>query len=131
MLLVYLIALTAVFVATFFAATYNIRELVWACAALAGLSMSVIFPAIFTWTAESILTVTGTISSVYLVGVSVFNMLLPLLYGYLMDNISQMYFVDLLIAQCVISLIIYISIRVLVKMYIDPIADDAENRNKD
>ncbi|XP_045170284.2 sodium-dependent glucose transporter 1A-like [Mercenaria mercenaria] len=118
MILIYLIALTVSFVGMFFAAKYNVRALIWACAALAGFSMSVIFPSIFTWTAESILVVTGTISAIYLVGVSVFNMLFPLLYGYLMDNFTQMYFVDLLIAQCVVSLCIYISIRILVKVNI-------------
>ncbi|XP_060569476.1 sodium-dependent glucose transporter 1-like [Ruditapes philippinarum] len=115
---IYVGALTLSFVGMFLAARYNIEELVWACAALAGMSMSVIFPAIFTWTGESILNVTGTISAVYLVGVSLFNMLFPLLYGHLMDNYTQMYFVDLLIAQCVITICIYISIRVLLKVYV-------------
>lgn len=128
MLLVYLIALTAVFVGMLFAASYQVRELVWACAAMAGLSMSVIFPAIFTWTAENILRVTGTISSTYLVGVSVFNMLFPLLFGYLMDNFTQMYYIYLLIGQCIFSLILYISIRVLVKIYIDQSVTDNDEQ---
>ena len=119
MIIVYLCTLTLSFVGMLLAVKVDISELVWACAALAGLSMSVIFPAIFTWTGESILTVTGTISAVYLVGVSAFNMLFPLLYGYLMENFTQMYFVDLLIAQCVATICVYITIRVLLKLYVE------------
>ncbi|XP_052248315.1 sodium-dependent glucose transporter 1-like isoform X2 [Dreissena polymorpha] len=120
MILIYLLFLTAVVIALLIASVYDIRQLIWACTACAGLSMSAIFPATFTWTAESILTVTGKISATYIVGVSVFNMIFPLLYGFVMDNYSQMYFVYLLLGQLVLSLLLYVAIRMLIRIYIKP-----------
>ncbi|XP_052806478.1 sodium-dependent glucose transporter 1-like [Mya arenaria] len=126
MILVYLIVLTLTFIAFLFASIHDIVGLIWTCSALAGLSMSAIFPAIFTWTAESILHVTGKISATYLVGVSVFNMLMPLLYGYLMEHVNLLYFAYLLIAQCVFSFVIYVIIRLMIKLYIQPVTLENE-----
>ncbi|KAH3716278.1 sodium-dependent glucose transporter 1A-like [Dreissena polymorpha] len=120
MILIYLLFLTAVVIALLIASVYDIRQLIWTCTACAGLSMSAIFPAIFTWTTESVLTVTGKISATYLVGVSVFNMVFPLLYGFLMNNYSQMYFVYLLLGQSVLLLPFYVAIRMLIRIYIKP-----------
>ena len=120
MLLIYLILLTATFSGFIVASIYNITWLIWTLTAVSGLAMSIIFPSIFTWTAESILPVTGTVSGIYLLTVSVFNMLAPLLYGHLMDHYTQLWFTYLLAGQCVLCLVLFWAIVVLVKKYITP-----------
>ena len=120
MLTVYLTALAATFLGFLAASLFTITWLIWVVTALAGLAMSIIFPSIFTWTAESILPVTGTISGIYLLNVSIGNMLLPLLYGYLMDKFTRLWFAYLIIGQCVICIVIYMIILILVRKYITP-----------
>ena len=120
MLIIYLLLLTATFGGFLAASLFNITWLIWAMTAVSGLAMSIVFPSIFTWTAESILPVTGTISGIYLLTVSGANMLLPLLYGYLMDNYTQLWFAYLLAGQCVICLLLFWAILVLVRKYITP-----------
>ena len=120
MLSIYLILLTATFGGFLVASFFNVTWLIWALTAVSGLAMSIIFPSIFTWTAESILPVTGTVSGIYLLTVSVVNMLLPLLYGHMMDHYTQLWFTYLLAGQCVLCLILFWAILVLVRKYITP-----------
>ena len=120
MLAIYLCALGATFVGFMVASMFEITWLIWVLTAVAGLAMSIIFPSIFTWTAESILPVTGTISGIYLLNVSAGNMLLPLLYGHLMDKFTRLWFGYLLVAQCIGCIVLYVIILLLVKKYITP-----------
>ncbi|KAL4221951.1 hypothetical protein ACF0H5_018002 [Mactra antiquata] len=115
MIITYLIALALTFVAFLFGAMYNLDKLIWASSALAGLCMSVIFPSVFSWTAEKIV-VSGAISSFYIIGCSGFNMLLPLLFGYLMDNITQMYYIYLLLASVGLAICLFACSRCFIKM---------------
>ena len=120
MLIIYMTTLAATFIGFLAASLFTVTWLIWVMTALAGLAMSIVFPSIFTWTAESILPVTGTISGIYLLNVSVGNMLLPLLYGHLMDNFTRLWLVYLIIAQCVCCIILFIIILLLVRKYITP-----------
>ena len=124
MILAYLSALFFSFIGFLIGAEYTLPTLIWLCTATTGLSMSSIFPCIFTWTAESILVVTGKISAVYIIGVSVFNAILPLLYGYLMDNFNPQYFSYLLLSQSVLCFVVYAVIRVLIMVYVTPLETD-------
>jgi len=116
----YLFFLLASVTAFLVAAVFRFRWLVWVCSALIGFTVAPVFPAIFTWTSESILTVTGKVAATYLIGASGLNIITTLLYGYLMDNFSHMFFCYLLLVQCVVSCCVYISLRVLIMIYIKP-----------
>lgn len=68
-------------------------------AAMAGLSMSGVFPAGFSWTQSELLKVTGPISSCILVSASLGTMINPLILGYLMEELSNMWFCYLLVGE--------------------------------
>ena len=118
LLWVYCIALVSAFVCLLIVVLTSTTELVWLFIALAGFSMSIIFPCIFTWTEESILKVTGKISSMFLIAASSGLMLNPLFLGYLMDNFSPIWFVYLLLIQSVSCFLLFVSVFILVKVYI-------------
>ncbi|KAL3855262.1 hypothetical protein ACJMK2_014847 [Sinanodonta woodiana] len=82
-------------------------SMVWIFACLTGLSMSVIFPAIFTWTEENVIPVSGKIASLLLVAASSGSMLNPLYLGYLMENKSPLWFTYLLLGQSIWCLLLY------------------------
>ncbi|XP_052248788.1 sodium-dependent glucose transporter 1-like isoform X4 [Dreissena polymorpha] len=91
---------------------------VWIFIPLAGFSMSVIWPCVFIWTEESILKVTGQISSMFLVASSFGLLINPLIVGYLMQNISPVAFVFVLLAECFLCFGTFLLIFLLVKKFI-------------
>ena len=113
MILVYSVGLVVCFALFLVAVRLENDNLIWAMTALSGFSMSVIFPSIFTWTAESFMPVTGKISALYLSAVSVANMSLPLLYGHLMQKQGQLWFLYLLLGQSVIFCFLFLTIVLL------------------
>ncbi|KAL3853910.1 hypothetical protein ACJMK2_013206 [Sinanodonta woodiana] len=90
-------------------------SMVWMFACLTGLSMSVIFPAIFTWTEENVIPVSGKIASLLLVAASSGSMLNPLYLGYLMENKSPLWFTYLLLGQSIWCLLLYIIVVICTK----------------
>ena len=121
LLFVYLILLCCGFVAIFITTILS-TPVIWVFIPLAGFFMSIVFPCIFTWTEESILTVTGRISSMFLISASSGLMLNPLILGYLMDNFTALSFVYLLFTESVICFLLFLSILFLVKKYVENIA---------
>jgi fucose permease len=119
LLWVYCLALMSAFVGLLIVALTFTTELVWMFIGLAGFSMSIIFPCIFTWTEESILKVTGMISSMFLIAASGGLMLNPLFLGYLMDNFSPIWFVYLLLIQSVVCFLLFLTVFILVRKYIN------------
>ena len=95
--------------------------LIWAFVPLVGFSKSVILPSVFSWTEERILPVTGKIASLYLVTGSAGSMVTPLLFGYLMEERGSIWYIFLLLGMSVISLIAFILIRIIEKLWIKPI----------
>ena len=75
----------------------NNDSFVMICVGMVGVSMSVIFSSIFTWTSENITMVTDQISALFIASCSVGVMLFPLLFGYMMDLYSPLWFNYLLI----------------------------------
>ncbi|XP_060561454.1 sodium-dependent glucose transporter 1B-like, partial [Ruditapes philippinarum] len=89
--------------------TYSI-ELVWLFIALVGFAMSITFPCVFSWTHENVIEVTGVISSVFLIAASSGQMLNPLFLGYLMDNISPIWFVFILLGESCLCLATFMTV---------------------
>ena len=86
--------------------------LIWAFVPLAGFSQSVILPAIFTWTEEKLLPVTGKISGLYLVTGSAGSMVTPLLFGYLMEEYTSVWYVYLLLLMSTVSCVCFFVVRI-------------------
>ena len=86
----------------------KITPLIWIFIGCSGFSMSVMFPAIFTWTNERIVKVSGRISAMFLTSAALGVMLFPLLFGYMMERFSSMWFMFLLVGQSTIWVVVYI-----------------------
>ena len=87
----------------------NIEALVLVSIGMVGLSMSTIFPAVFTWTSESITPVSGNISSLFYASASVGLIVFPVIFGYTMDRLSPLWFVYLSIGESILWLIIFLA----------------------
>ena len=95
--------------------------LIWVVVPLAGFSQSVILPAVFTWTEEKILPVSGKLSGLYLVVASAGSMVTPLLFGYLMEEYSSHWYVYLLLAMSLLSAISFFIVRTTEHCLIRPV----------
>jgi FHS family Na+ dependent glucose MFS transporter 1 len=114
LLCVYLISLIVSFIGLTVASHTFITELAWVFIQLAGLTMSICFASIFSWTEESIIKVTGKVSAVLLIASSVGIMLNPSFLGYLMDTFANVWFVHLLLGESCMCFILFITIYVIV-----------------
>lgn len=119
LLCTYCILLMSAFVGLLIVSITMTTELVWVFIAIAGFSMSIIFPCIFTWTEESILKVSGMISSMLLIAASSGLMLNPRLLGYLMDKFTPMWFVYLLLAESCLCFSLFMAVCILVRMFVN------------
>ncbi|XP_062616907.1 sodium-dependent glucose transporter 1A-like [Saccostrea cucullata] len=81
---------------------------VWICATLAGFALSIIFPTMFIWTEEELLTITGKVASLFLIASSSGTMVNPIVLGTLMDKLTPMWFCYLLFTESVLLLVFYL-----------------------
>lgn len=81
---------------------------VWVCATLAGFALSIIFPTMFIWTEEELLTITGKVASLFLIASSSGTMVNPIVLGTLMDKLTPMWFCYLLFTESVLLLVFYL-----------------------
>ena len=87
---------------------YNIKPLIWIFIGFPGIALSLLFPAMFTWTNENIVIVSGKISAMFLMSASTGVMLLPLLFGYTMERFSPRWFLYLLLGQSIIWILLFL-----------------------
>ncbi|XP_059145271.1 sodium-dependent glucose transporter 1A-like [Physella acuta] len=84
-----------------------------------GLSMSAVFPSGFSWTEAELLKVTGCVSSCILVSASIGTMVNPIMLGYLMTHLSNLWFCYLLLGETVALCCVFIFLRLFNKLYIN------------
>lgn len=101
-----------------FATSYKLSFLIWICIGAPGVTMSIIFPALFTWTNDNLVNVSGKISSLMMTSASVGIMSFPLLFGYTMEHFTQMWFVYLLFGQSVLWVFLFIFTLIAAKFYL-------------
>ena len=90
---------------------------IWVAIAFLGFVMSVIFPAIFCWTSEHVLHVSGKISGLFLVASSVAGMSVPLLTGHLMEYFTPMWLPYVHVIVTLTCCMIFALIRVLLRAF--------------
>lgn len=108
LLVIFGIFLVLSFTGLLLSTIYDIQPLIWIFIGCPGISMSLIFPAMFTWTNENIVNVSGKMSSLFLMSASTGVMLFPLLFGYTMERFSPVWFVYLLLGQSVIWVLLFV-----------------------
>lgn len=123
MLTSYLLLLTVGLIGFLVSATFFYNSLIWVFTVVQGFALSVIFPAVFSWTSDEILSVTGKVSGMFLTVSYLAGMGFPLLIGFMMEAFNKMWFVYILVIVMAIKLIVYILMRVL-------LAANSKNRNK-
>ncbi|XP_045168516.2 sodium-dependent glucose transporter 1A-like isoform X1 [Mercenaria mercenaria] len=116
LLMIYCISLIIAFLGILTACFTSTTSLLWVSISLAGFSMSLIFPSVYSWTEESILQVTGKISSLFVIAGSIGLIINPIVLGYLMDNMTPMWFVYLLLGKSCFTLLLIFVVIALVKL---------------
>lgn len=114
----YLTSLVICFAVLMVSSLLKIGFLFWIFIACAGFSMSVVFGSVFTWTEESIMKVSGMISSFFLIAASLGLMVNPPFLGYLMDHYSPLSFVFVLFGETCFCLALFIVIFMIVKKFV-------------
>ena len=97
------------------AAIYRVNTLAWVVTATMGVGLSILRSCLFTMTEEKITHITGKIASLYLVFFVLGGILDPLYTGYLMDDISPMWFTYLLVVESALFLVLFVIVKVLLK----------------
>ncbi|XP_060086072.1 sodium-dependent glucose transporter 1A-like [Ylistrum balloti] len=95
---------------------FKIDSGIWACAILAGASMSIIFPTVFSWTEEELTPVSGKVASLFLISASSGTMTNPIILGYLMQTLSPMWFTYLLFGESAVLVVLFIILLVIAKI---------------
>ncbi|XP_055957635.1 sodium-dependent glucose transporter 1A-like [Patella vulgata] len=94
---------------------YKIHTGVWICTVLVGFSMSVVFPTGFTWGHENLLNITGKVASLILVAASAGTVINPVIIGYLMEELTPMWYCYLLVGESILCLAIFVVLLFVAK----------------
>lgn len=96
--------------------TYNQKAFVWVSIAVIGYGMSTTFASIFSWLSENVRRLTGKMASILFIFFSTGAMLFPILVGYLMDHVTQMWFVYTQVIMYFIIVIFFLFILILYRI---------------
>ncbi|XP_076461010.1 sodium-dependent glucose transporter 1A-like [Babylonia areolata] len=91
---------------------------IWMSAICSGISMAAIFPTGFTWMEEELVRVTGRVSSTILIASSSGMIINPIVVGYLMQELTPMWFPYLLLIQAGMSMAIFFILLALSRLYL-------------
>lgn len=91
---------------------YNMKVLVWVSIAVIGYGMSTTFASIFSWLSENVRRLTGKIASILFIFLSIGGMLFPIFVGYLMDHVTQMWFVYTQVINYFMMVVLFVFILI-------------------
>ena len=109
----------------------NIEPLILISIGMIGASMSAIFPAVFTWTAESVAHVSGNIASLFLASCSIGVIVFPLVFGYTMDLLSPLWFLYLLIGESTLWVLLFLVTLLVLRRLLTPLIMETELSEKE
>ena len=109
------------FIGLLMSSIYKIVALVWVSVALVGVSMSIMWPAMFAWTEETVTEVTRRISSLYLIASGTGLMVNPILLGFLMDHVAEIWFVYLLMGEGFVIFVAFTFIAIIYRQLDPPV----------
>lgn len=85
----------------------------------AGLSMSAVFPAGFSWTEANIFPVNGMISAAILVASSCGTMANPLFLGYMMERVDYKWFAYIILIETVLMSLVFLILFLFTRFYLN------------
>ena len=91
----------------------QINALAWVVTVTMGIGLSILRSSLFTITEEKITHVSGKVASLYLVLFVLGGMIDPIYTGYLMNDISPMWFTYLLVIESILFLVLFVIVKVL------------------
>jgi FHS family Na+ dependent glucose MFS transporter 1 len=97
---------------------YNINPGIWLASALAGASMAPVFPTGFIWMESEFVRVTGRVASSILIASSSGTMANPIILGYLMEEITPIWFSYLLCLEAAMVFLLFLLLLALSRLYI-------------
>lgn len=100
-------------------AAFGVVDALMVFTALLGLSVSAVFPAAFSWTESELMRVTSRVSASIHVSSSIGGMISPLLLGYLMENVSNMWFCYLLIIEIALMCLVFLILLLTARCFIN------------
>ena len=115
------------FIGLLLSSVYKVEALVWASIALTGSSMSIMWPAMFAWTEETVTEVSRKVSSLFLISGGVGLMVNPLILSYLMDHVAPIWFVYFLFAEGVVIFIAFTIIAIIYRQLASPVTTQSED----
>ena len=115
------------FICLLLSSVYKVEALVWASIALTGSSMSIMWPAMFAWTEETVTEVSRKVSSLFLIAGGVGLMVNPLILGYLMDHVAPIWFVYFLSAEGLTIFIAFTIIAIIYRQLAPPVSTQSED----
>lgn len=115
------------FVGLLLSSFYKVVSLVWLSITMIGVSMSIMWPAMFAWTEEVVTEVSRKISSLFLVAGGVGLMVNPLILGYLMDNVAALWFVYLLMGEGIFIFAAFAFIAIIYRQLDPPMTSKHED----
>ncbi|KAL8622352.1 hypothetical protein ACOMHN_041680 [Nucella lapillus] len=112
------VSLLLAMLAVLFFAAQNNHVGIWVSAVFAGIAMAAIFPTGFSWMEEELVRVTGRVSATILIASSTGTMLNPIIVGYLMQELTPMWFAYLLVVQAAACLAVFIFLLAVSRLYL-------------
>ncbi|KAK6192324.1 hypothetical protein SNE40_003809 [Patella caerulea] len=120
MLFICIAGLTISFTGILLCSHFQIHVGIWIWSVLVGLSMSIVFPNGFTWAQENLLNITGKVTSLILVAASAGTVINPVIMGYLMEELSPMWYCYLLVGDSILCLAIFVVLLFVAKCVSGP-----------
>ncbi|KAL5006763.1 hypothetical protein ScPMuIL_015569 [Solemya velum] len=108
MLFIFLTILVLSFVGIILTALMKVKVWFWACVAICGFGMSIIFPTVFSWTEEKLFPVSGKTASAFLVFSAAGGMVSPVVLGHLMEEYDTMWFPYVLFGESLACAVLFL-----------------------
>ena len=118
LLFVSCLALVLSMLAFFLMSEHDMYTGIWVFTAFLGASMAGIFPTGFTWMEEELVRVTGRVTSSIVISSSSGTMSNPILLGYLMQQLTPMWFCYLFLGESVLCFVTFLFLLALSRLYI-------------
>ncbi|CAG5123772.1 unnamed protein product [Candidula unifasciata] len=113
-----ILLMSVAFVGFFISVVFEVVVAVGVFTALAGLGMSGVYAAGFSWTETELLKVTSRVSASIGIIAAIGSIVIPLIIGFLMDEVSNMWFCYLLLGQTVVMFLIFIFLFFFIRRFI-------------
>ncbi|BFY98860.1 hypothetical protein BsWGS_01900 [Bradybaena similaris] len=116
-----LLLMMVAFTGFIISAIFEVIPAVVVFTALAGLGMSAVYPAAFSWAEAELLKVTARVAASITVTSATGKFFIPLILGFLMEEVSNMWFCYLLLGQAVLVCFIFIFLLLFNRLFINKV----------